>query len=215
MSERKQQRTRIKFCGITRPEDALAAVAMGVDALGLVFYPGSSRAVTPEQATAICRVLPPFVTVVGLFVNAEEEQIRRICQQVPLNLLQFHGDETPAQCERFSRPYIRALRVRDPSVVTQGFEDYRHASGLLVDAYDPRQFGGTGQSFNWQLLPRERPLPLILAGGLTSANVADAVRQVRPWAVDVSGGIEDAPGIKSIDRMQTFVSEVRSVNETN
>lgn len=212
MSDLKQQRTRIKFCGITRPEDALSAVALGVDALGLVFYPGSPRAVSATQAAEICRQLPAFVTVVGLFVNADADEVKRICDQVPLNLLQFHGDETPAQCEAFARPYIKALRVRDQAMVVQGFEAFRQARGLLVDTYDPDQYGGTGHSFNWQMLPRERPLPLILAGGLSSANVADAVRRVRPWAVDVSGGIEASPGIKNIDRMKTFVSEVRSVN---
>ncbi|TVP52565.1 MAG: phosphoribosylanthranilate isomerase [Halomonadaceae bacterium] len=212
MSDLKQERTRIKFCGLTRPEDALAAVTLGVDALGLIFYPGSSRAVSAEQAAAICRQLPPFVTVVGLFVNANAQTVAEICRQVPLNLLQFHGDETPHYCEQFSLPYIRALRVRDQTMVEQGFSDYHRARGLLVDAWDPQQYGGTGHSFNWKLLPGDRPLPLILAGGLSSANVADAIRQVRPWAVDVSGGIEDAPGLKSIERMQTFVSEVRSVN---
>lgn len=211
MTDPKQERTRIKFCGLTRPEDAVAAVALGADALGLVFYLGSSRAVTPEQGAAICRALPPFVTVVGLFVNPTAQAVSDICQRVPLNLLQFHGDETPEFCEQFQLPYIRALRVRDAAMVAQGFRDYASAQGLLVDAWSPQQYGGTGHSFNWDLLPAARPLPLILAGGLSSVNVADAVRQVRPWAVDVSGGIEDAPGLKSIERMQTFVSEVRSV----
>ncbi len=208
-------RTRIKICGITREEDARAAAFAGVDAIGLVFHPGSPRWVSIEQAQRIRRALPPFVTTVGLFVNAPEADVRTTLSRVPLDLLQFHGDETAAFCDGFGHPWIRAVRVRDSRVVAAAESTYDRAFGLLADAYDPERYGGTGTTFNWEWLPEERTLPLILAGGLTPDNVNGAVRRVRPWAVDVSGGVESEPGIKSHQRINEFVREVTQTHETD
>ncbi|TDT41540.1 phosphoribosylanthranilate isomerase [Halospina denitrificans] len=208
-------RTRVKICGITRPEDALAAAQAGADAIGLVFYPASARAVTIPQASAICHVLPPFVTVVGLMVNPEAEMVRKHLEALPLDLLQFHGDESAGFCNSFGHPWIKAVRVRDAGVVAQAEEAYHGASGILADAYDPDQYGGTGRTFNWGWLPERPSRPLILAGGLNAGNVGDAVRRVRPWAVDVSGGVEDAPGIKNAALIQNFIREVIQNHETD
>lgn len=208
-------RTRVKICGITRPEDARAASEAGADAIGLVFYPGSARAVTIPQARSICYMLPPFVSVVGLVVNPEAEMVRNYIEALPLDLLQFHGDESPGFCNSFGHPWIKAVRVRDENVVTQAESTYHGASGILADAYDPGQYGGTGRTFNWGWLPERPSKPLILAGGLNPANVGDAVRRVRPWAVDVSGGVEDAPGIKNAALIQKFIREVIQNHETD
>ena len=208
-------RTRVKICGITRPEDAQAAADAGADAIGLVFYPGSARAVTIPQARAICHMLPPFVTVVGLLVNPEADTVRSYIEALPLDLLQFHGDESPGFCNSFGHPWIKAVRVRGQGMVTQAERDYEGASGILADAYDPEQYGGTGRTFNWDWLPDEPAKPLILAGGLNPGNVRDAVRRVRPWAVDVSGGVEDAPGIKNAALIQNFIREVIQNHETD
>lgn len=227
------RRTRTKICGITRPEDALAAAEAGVDAIGLVFYESSPRSVTIEQAREVIQALPAFVTLTGLFVNPERAWVERVLEQVPLDLLQFHGDETPEFCSQFQRRWIKAIRVRGASDIEQGFRDWHQACGLLVDAYDPQLYGGTGQRFDWSLVPEpaERPLPVILAGGLNPSNVADAVRQVRPWGVDVSGGVEQsapaaakisgkseaAPrkGLKDATKISEFLSEVNRVNQTD
>ena len=163
------------------------------------------------RAAEIARSAPPFVSVVGLFVNPETEWVRKVLQEVPLDLLQFHGDESAEFCESFGRPWIKAIRVGGPEDVAAAFDRYRAARGILVDAYHPDRYGGTGQVFDWQLIPAERPLPLILAGGLEPGNVARAVRQVRPWAVDVSGGVEAAKGVKDARRISEFIKEVRSV----
>ena len=210
-------RTRIKICGITRPEDARSAADCGVDAIGLVFYEPSPRSVTIAQAREICRALPPLVSPVGLFVNPAPELVRHVLAEIPLAWLQFHGDEDAEFCEQFGRPYLKAVRVQDPETVSRGFERFPGAAGLLVDAYDPGRFGGTGQTFNWTWLPTpgERPVPMMLAGGLTPANVADAVRMVRPWAVDVSGGVESSRGIKDPGKIRQFVDGVRSVHEND
>ena len=208
-------RTRIKICGITREEDAIAAAGAGVDAIGLVFHPGSPRCVSIEQAQRIRRALPPFVTTVGLFVNAPEASIRNALSGVPLDLLQFHGDEPPEFCAGFGHPWIRAVRVRDSRVVVAAESTYYRALGLLADAYDPERYGGTGTTFNWDWLPEKRALPLILAGGLTTDNVSEAVQRVKPWAVDVSGGVESEPGIKSHQRINEFVREVTQTHETD
>ena len=208
-------RTRIKICGITREADAIAAAEAGVDAIGLVFYPDSPRCVSIEQAQRIRRALPPFVTTVGLFVNAPENEVRDALSRVPLDLLQFHGDETPDFCAGFGHPWIRAVRVRDSRVVAAAESTYDRAFGLLADAYDPDRYGGTGTTFNWDWLPATRSLPLILAGGLTAENVGEAVQCVRPWAVDVSGGVESGPGIKSHQRINEFVREVTLTHETD
>lgn len=208
-------RTRIKLCGITRPQDAAEAAACGADAIGVVFYEPSSRYVTIEQARQVIEVLPPFVSVVALFVNPEASEVREVLEKLPIALLQFHGDESPGFCEQFGRPYMKAVRVKGPDTVSEAFVRYPHSSGLLLDAYVPDQYGGTGQRFNWDWIPDSRPLPIVLAGGLTSDNVASAVRAVRPWAVDVSGGIESQKGIKDPDKIRQFINEVRSVAETD
>jgi len=204
--------TRIKICGITRSADAAEAVAAGADAIGLVFYAPSPRAIPVARAAEIARTVPPFVSVVGLFVNPEGDWVRKVLKEVPLDLLQFHGDEPPDFCASFARPWIKAVRVSDEDDAPRGFQAYRAARGILVDAYHPDRYGGTGQVFDWALIPAERPMPMILAGGLTPANVAGAVREVRPWAVDVSGGVEISRGIKDAMRIREFIKEVRSVS---
>jgi phosphoribosylanthranilate isomerase len=210
-----RRKTRTKICGLTREQDVEAAVKAGADAIGLVFYPPSPRAVTPDQATLLAARVPAFVSVVGLFVNPEREEVLRTLEQVPLDLLQFHGDEVPELCASFGRRWIKAVRVRASGDIEAAFRRYEAASGLLADAWSPDKFGGTGKSFNWDLIPGERPMPLILAGGLASDNVAGAVRQVRPWAVDVSGGVESSKGIKDSSRMTDFISEVHRVDTTD
>lgn len=204
-------RTRIKICGLTRAQDAQAAVRLGVDALGLVFYPPSPRAVTPAQAAALVRVLPPFVTLVGLFVNAGRARIAEVLAQVPLALLQFHGDETPADCAGHGRPWIKAVSMRPEVDLHALHAAYREAgaAALLLDAYRPGVAGGTGERFDWERIPRNLAGEIILAGGLKPDNVARAVRQVRPYAVDVSGGVEQDPGRKDEARMAAFVREVQ------
>lgn len=202
---------RIKICGITRPEDALAAVQAGADAIGFVFYAPSPRAVTPARAAAAIRALPPFVSVVGLFVNADPEAVLSTLRQVPLDLLQFHGDETPAFCAQFARPFLKAVRVGpkvQPADLLESAAAYGAvpgARGLLLDAWVEGLHGGTGRTFNWGVIPQGLALPVVLSGGLTPGNVADAVRQVRPAAVDVSSGVESAPGIKDHAKITTFI----------
>ena len=182
--------TRVKICGLTRPEDVAAAIHAGADAIGLVFFDKSPRAVSAEQAKQLAARVPAFVTLTGLFVNPDPAFVKQVLEQVPLDLLQFHGDETPEFCASFGRRWIKAIRVQEAGQIEQAFVDYQNACGLLVDAWDPDRYGGTGHSFNWQLIPEQRPLPLILAGGLSSANVASAIEQVRPWAVDGVGRAE-------------------------
>jgi phosphoribosylanthranilate isomerase len=224
LASQQSARTRVKICGITRLQDALAAVDAGADAIGLVFYAKSPRAVSMVQANAILRELPPFVTTVGLFVNASQADVDATLQTVPLDLLQFHGDESEAFCSSFSRPYIKALRVKPPiekltmEKLTGDMHSalatvsYKTARGLLLDAWDEKLYGGTGQTFDWhaveQIADNAR---IILAGGLTPANVADAIRIAKPWGVDVSSGVEEAPGIKSSPLIKAFISEVNRV----
>ncbi|WP_303784246.1 phosphoribosylanthranilate isomerase [Azovibrio restrictus] len=203
--------TRIKICGLTRPEDVDAAVAAGADAIGFVFYPQSPRHVTPGQAAALVRRLPPFVLAVGLFVNEEAARIQAILDQVPLNLLQFHGDEGPEDCARWGRPWIRAARVRPGLDLLQYAARFSGARALLLDAF-VEGYGGGGHVFDWRLIPPDLPLPLILSGGLSPENVADAVRRVRPAAVDVSSGVEAGKGIKDHQRMADFVAAVRAAD---
>lgn len=204
-------RTRVKFCGMTRPEDARAAARLGADAIGLVFYPRSPRAVDIDRARRVVAGLPPFLSVVGLFVDAAPEQVRAVLEAVPIDLLQFHGDECPADCGGFGRPYIKALRVREGTDVAAYARSYADAAGLLVDAWQPHVPGGTGTAFDWSLIPPDLACPLILAGGLTPDNVAAAVERVRPYAVDVSGGIEADKGIKDAAKMAAFIREVNRV----
>ncbi|MDP3844859.1 MAG: phosphoribosylanthranilate isomerase [Pseudomonas sp.] len=200
---------RSKICGITRIEDALLAVAAGADALGFVFYSKSPRAVSVEQAQAIIAVLPPFVTTVGLFVNANRRELTALLDGLPLDLLQFHGDETPADCAGYQRPYIKALRVKPGDDIAQLAAPYEQASGILLDTFVPGVPGGTGAAFDWSLVPHNLSKPVILAGGLTPQNVFTAIEQVRPYAVDVSGGVEASKGIKDAGKLEAFLREVR------
>ncbi|MBO2925693.1 phosphoribosylanthranilate isomerase [Metapseudomonas otitidis] len=201
---------RVKICGITRVEDALAAVVAGADAIGLVFYAPSPRAVTAEQARAIISALPPFVTTVGLFVDMPGEELDSVLATVPLDLLQFHGDESPEACRRHGRPYLKALRIRPGDDVSALIDRYPDASGVLLDTYVPGTPGGTGEAFDWSLVPSGPSRPVVLAGGLTPGNVAEAIRRVRPYAVDVSGGVEASKGIKDPVLIRVFIDAVRS-----
>ena len=204
---------RIKVCGITRPEDALAAARLGADAIGLVFCAGSARQLDIAQARRIIAVLPPFVTPVALFADTPLAEREAVLQEIPCELLQFHGAETAVECERHARPYVKALW---PGRVDWGLEAatrYAGAAALLVDCYDEEraQGGGGGKPFDWSLLATSTPSqPLILAGGLNADNVATALQQLRPWAVDVSSGVEETPGIKSTEKMAAFIDAVRS-----
>jgi phosphoribosylanthranilate isomerase len=200
---------RVKICGITRVEDALAAAAAGTDAIGLVFYAKSPRAVGIEQARAIIAALPPFVTTVGLFVDIECDELQRILASVPLDLLQFHGDESPEQCESINRPYIKALRVKAGDDIAAQVNRYPGAKGILLDAYVDGVPGGTGEAFDWSLVPEGLSKPVILAGGLHADNVAAAVARVRPYAVDVSGGVEASKGIKDAEKVGAFIRAAR------
>ena len=201
-------RTRVKICGITRPEDALAAANAGADAIGLVFYEPSPRAVDIRRAAQIVETLPPFVSSVGLFVNADESLVRAVLKDVPLDLLQFHGDESPEDCEKYPRPYIKALRVSAAEDIQRMAPAYQSAAGILLDSYVKGVPGGTGRTFNWDWIPKETDFPLVLAGGLTPDNVAPAIRQAQPWAVDVSGGVEAAKGIKDSLKIVDFMRGV-------
>ncbi|MDF1819592.1 MAG: phosphoribosylanthranilate isomerase [Immundisolibacteraceae bacterium] len=202
--------TRVKICGITRVDDAIAAAKAGADAIGLVFYPKSSRYVTATVAAEIVSELPPFVTTVGLFVNHSADQVNRICKQVELDLLQFHGDESPSDCSRFGKRFIKAVRMAPGRSVTEMMGQYRQATALLLDSFDADKYGGSGETFDWQRVPKDSGVPLVLAGGLNCSNVVDAVTRVQPYAVDVSSGVESAPGIKSADQIIEFVTRVKN-----
>ena len=203
-------RTRVKICGITREEDARAAVVAGADAIGLVFYSGSPRYVTLEQARAIARAVAPFVTVTGLFVNAPANEIEAVLSQVPLGLLQFHGQEDNAACVRHGMPFIKSVAMREGLDVVAAMSSYPDAAGFLFDAWQPEIHGGGGLSFDWRSMPRAAERPLILAGGLTPDNVDTAIRIARPYAVDVSSGVESAKGIKSAEKINAFMQGVAS-----
>jgi len=203
-------RTRIKFCGLTRPEDIAKAVALGVDALGFVMWPKSSRSITPEALRILAVQVPAFVTRVGLFVNQPAELIEQCLPH--LDLIQFHGDESAAFCQQFGRPWIKALRMRDDIDLHEAAKEYSAAQALLLDAYRPGVPGGTGETFDWSRIPATLEKPVILAGGLTANNIAAAVTQVAPYAVDVSGGIEASPGVKEAELMAAFVRHVAQAN---
>jgi len=203
--------TRIKICGITREQDVLAVADSGADALGLVFYEKSPRHVGTEQATKLAGAVPPFVTVVGLFVNPTVAYVREVLAKVPLDVLQFHGEETPEFCRQFGRPYLKAIRVKAGVDLVECAARYADAQGLLLDAYVEGKQGGTGESFDWALIPPKLPLPVILSGGLYAGNVAQAIRQVRPYAVDVSSGVEASKGIKDAAKVAAFIKEVKSI----
>ena len=205
-------RVRVKICGITREADALLAADAGADAIGLVHWAGSRRAVTPEQARAITAVLPPFLDTVALFVDPSADEVRRVLDATRPDLLQFHGDEDPGFCAGFGVPYIRAVKI-GAAAPEPGLLGYHAlARGLLLDTHDPVAAGGTGRAFDWSLAPRGSARPIILAGGLNALNVAQAIRQVRPYAVDVSSGVEAAPGIKDAAKVREFMRAVAAVN---
>lgn len=206
-------RTRVKICGITRVEDALAAVDAGADAIGLVFYPPSPRAVSFEQAAGIARVLPAFVTVTALVVNPEPCEVETILERVKPDLLQFHGDETPAFCGGYGNPYIKAVRMRPDVDLECVRSEYGNARGILLDAYRKGVPGGTGEQFDWNRIPAHLAGRIVLAGGLSASNIRQAVEQVRPYAVDVSGGVEAAKGIKDHELIRRFINEVKCADE--
>lgn len=201
--------TRIKFCGMTNLADALLAVQLGVDAIGFIFYPKSSRAVTMEKAKIIMDALPPFVCSAGVFVNEKPEKIEQILQYTSLDLLQFHGDETAKECERYQKPYIKAIQMATGVNLEQIAATHQQARGFLLDTFQTDGYGGSGKCFSWAQVPRDFKRPLILAGGLNPDNVAEAILACHPYAVDVVSGIESAPGIKSFAKMERFVEEVR------
>ena len=208
------KRTRIKICGITREEDLAAAVAAGADALGFVFYPPSPRHLTPQRAAQLLARVPAFVTRVGLFVNEPAGAVRAVLAQASLDLLQFHGDEDAVYCASFDKPWIKAARVKagfDLLEYASAFADAPGVCGLLLDAHI-EGYGGGGQTFDWSLIPQSLPLPVILSGGLHPGNVAGAVRAVRPWAVDVSSGVEAARGIKDAQKITEFIAGVRDAD---
>jgi len=200
-------RTRVKICGITRRQDADFAVEMGADALGFVFYPPSPRAVNIEQVKKIVEDLPPFINIVALFVDAKVEEVQACLDALPISLLQFHGDETAEYCEQFNVPYMKALRMKDGINLQLAVEQYSSASAILLDSYQQGVPGGTGQIFDWSRIIKMK-MPLILAGGLDASNVANAIEQVKPYAVDVSGGVEALKGIKDMKKVCDFMQEV-------
>lgn len=206
-------KTRIKICGLTREEDVDAAVAAGADAIGFVFYPPSPRYVSPQRAAELVKRIPPFVDVVGLFVNEAPEVVRIACEALPINVLQFHGDEDAAYCRQFARPYLRAARVRPGLDLVEFAGSFPDARGLLLDAF-VEGYGGGGHVFDWTLIPPNLPSYLVLSGGLTADNVGDAVRRVRPVAVDISSGVEASKGIKDHSKIAAFVAAVRKADES-
>jgi phosphoribosylanthranilate isomerase len=203
-------RTRVKICGITRAQDAAAVVQSGADALGLVFYPKSPRYVTADQARQIATGVAPFVTVTGLFVNAPADSVREVLARVPLGLLQFHGEESNDQCNCFGLPFIKSIPMRHGTDLLSLMSAYPDAAGFLLDAWQPGTHGGGGIAFDWQQIPEGINTPLVLAGGLTPGNVATAIRTVKPYAVDVSTGVERDKGIKSREKIEAFMREVRN-----
>ncbi len=201
--------TRIKICGITREQDVQAVVRSGADALGLVFYEKSPRYVSVQQAAQLVRAVSPFVTVVGLFVNPTVDYVREVLANVALDVLQFHGEESPPFCAQFGKPYLKAIRVKAGVDLVECASRYAGAQGLLLDAFVEGTQGGTGESFDWALIPHDLPLPVILSGGLHAGNVAAAVKQVLPYAVDVSSGVEASKGIKDAAKIAALINEVR------
>mgnify|MGYP002335916031 CR=1 FL=1 len=203
---------RVKICGITRIDDLHAACAAGADALGFVFYDKSPRRVSAETAAALLREMPPFVQSVGLFVDADPAFVESVLKTVPLDLLQFHGDETPAECARHGRPYLKAIRVNPQTDLLKCAADFEAAQGLLLDAFVPGVPGGTGERFDWGLIPAELSRPIVLSGGLDPGNVAEAVRRVKPWAVDVSSGVEASKGIKDARKIARFIANAKEAS---
>ena len=200
---------RVKICGITSITDALDAANAGADALGFVFYAKSSRFVTPKQAAEICAALPPFITTVGLFLNADTDQVTETLSEVNLDLLQFHGNESPEFCRSFNRPYIKALGTDGLQNFAGHADQYHDALGILVDSHVLGKAGGTGQTFDWKLLPKSYAKPIILAGGLNPENIAEAIRETSVYAFDLSSGVESSPGIKSKAKIDALMREVK------
>ena len=204
--------TRVKVCGITRVEDGLAAARVGVDAVGFVFYPGSPRYVAPARARDIAAMLPPFVSTVGLFVDADAATVAATLRAIRLDYLQFHGAESPEFCAQFDVPFLKAVRVKPGVDLLQYAITFSAAKALLLDAFVAGMHGGTGQGFDWQLIPLNMPIPVILSGGLAPGNIAEAVRTVRPWAVDVSSGVEAKKGVKDAEKIEQFMRGVRNAD---
>ena len=202
--------TKVKICGFTNAENARDAAIAGVDAIGLVFYNKSPRNVDIQRAREIVSALPPFVNRVGLFVNANPSFIDEVLCEVPLDTLQFHGDEVVGDCTQYQMPFIKSLRVTSKTNVVQLADNFSEASALLLDSHNPNSYGGTGEVFDWMLARVNIDLPIILAGGLNSENVSDAISQVNPYAVDASSGVESAPGVKDIDKIEAFIRHTNS-----
>lgn len=211
MTENRLRHTRIKICGLTQQEDVNAAVQAGADAVGFVLYAKSPRSVSIEHAKELIRHLPPFITPVLLFVNAQKHEVREAIKMMPQAILQFHGDEKPLWCEQFARPYIKAARVQENTNLIEYQKSYHHAQALLLDAFS-EHYGGSGRKFNWSLIPKDIAHRVVLAGGLNAANVGQAIDEVQPWAVDVSSGVEASAGIKDAHAMIQFVQAVRAAD---
>lgn len=203
-------RTRVKICGITRTEDALAAISSGADAIGFVFWQQSARNILPQQARPITKTIPAFVTTVGVYVDPTVEWVHETATIANLGLLQFHGNESPEFCDQFSLPYVKALRIKEDMDLLEYANRYQSAKGLLLDTYSANLPGGTGEVFDWTLIPANLPLPIILSGGLTPDNVVHAIAKVKPWAVDVSSGVEASKGIKDINKISAFMQRVKN-----
>lgn len=201
-------RTRVKICGFTRVEDAICAARLGVDAIGLVFYPPSPRNVDIAQAVKIVEALPAFVSVVALFVDEEESRIREVLRRVPIDCLQFHGDESAEACRLYGKRYMKAVRMRPDTAIPALAQQYHDAAGLLLDAWHPGVKGGSGSRFDWDLIPDNCALPIVLAGGLEAGNARKAIQTVKPYALDVSSGVEAEKGVKDAGKMAAFMSEV-------
>ena len=208
-----KHRTRVKICGITRAQDAVCASDMGADSIGLVFHRPSSRMIELGQACEIRRVVPPFVTVTALFLNESEDWVARVLRQIKPDCLQFHGQESPAFCESWGLPYIKAIPMASTENVAQYAARYASAQGFLLDSNAAGRLGGSGDTFDWSRIPADCDFPLILAGGINAANVAEAISRVRPWAVDVSSGVETAKGVKNCDLIEEFLGQVRRGDE--
>jgi phosphoribosylanthranilate isomerase len=204
-------RTRVKICGITRAADARAAAEAGADAIGLVFYPPSPRYLSVERAVEIRDALPPFVQTVALFVNADAAQVAQVIGRVKPSLLQFHGEETPQFCAQFGTPYVKAARVRQGIDLLEYLRPFATAAAWLLDSF-VAEYGGVGERFDWSLAPQTRERPLIVSGGLEIGNVAEAIRRVRPWGIDVSSGVESAKGVKDAGKIAAFIAEVRNAD---
>jgi phosphoribosylanthranilate isomerase len=201
-------RTRVKICGFTRVEDAVCAARLGVDAIGLVFYPPSPRNIDIDQAIKIVNALPAFVSIVALFVDEQESRIREVLQKVPVDCLQFHGDESAEACRLYGKRYMKAVRMRPDTDIQALAQQYHDAAGLLLDAWHPGVKGGSGSRFDWDLIPENCGLPIVLAGGLEAGNAGRAIQTVKPYALDVSSGVEIEKGVKDAGKMAAFLSEV-------